>query len=116
MTSDSVPRSAVDVKLDGLPLEIPSERRSLAGICSYLEALALQQERILCSVIVDGESINLTQLPGDPKPFAAIEEAVCLSAVKTLAHYSCHAAKIEVVRGLPPRLPKAKKRRVHRIS
>ena len=50
------------------------------------------------------------------KPFAPIEEAVRLSAVKTLDRYSCHAAEIEVVRGLPPRLPNQKRRRVRRVS
>jgi len=50
------------------------------------------------------------------KPFAAIQEAVRLSAMKVLDHYSCHATEIEVVRGLPPRLPSVKRRRVHRIS
>ena len=73
MTHDSVPHSAVDVKLDGHAVEIPPERRSLGGICAYLEAMALRQERILCSLIVDGESINLTQPPVALKSVASIE-------------------------------------------
>lgn len=73
MTYDSVPHSAVEVKLDGLPLEIPAERRSLRGICSYLESVALHQHRILCSLAVDGAPINLTQPPDDEKSFASIE-------------------------------------------
>jgi hypothetical protein len=82
MTSDSVPRSAVEVKLDGLPLEIPAERRTLGGICSYLESVALHQQRILCSLAVDGAPINLTQPPDDAKPFASIEaETMDLSDV-----------------------------------
>ena len=72
MTHDSVPHNAIDVKLDGHSIEIPSERRSLGGICAYLEAMALRQERILCSLIVDGEPINLTQ-PVVVKSFASIE-------------------------------------------
>lgn len=73
MTYDSVPHSAVEVKLDGLPLEIPAERRSLRGICSYLESVALHQHRILCSLAVDGAPINLTQPPDGEKSFASIE-------------------------------------------
>jgi hypothetical protein len=73
MTFDSVSHGAIEVKLDGLPLEIPSERRSLGGICSYLESVALHQQRILCALAVDGQPINLTQPPEDTKAFATIE-------------------------------------------
>jgi hypothetical protein len=73
MMPDWIPHSAVDVKLDGHSVEIPAERRSLGGICAYLEAMALGKERILCSLIVDGERVNLTQPPGDVKSFASIE-------------------------------------------
>jgi len=82
MTFDSVPQSAVEVKLDGLTLEIPAERRTLGGICSYLESVALHQHRILCSLAVDGAPINLTQPPDDAKSFASIEaETMGLSDV-----------------------------------
>jgi len=82
MTHDSVPHSAVEVKLDGLPLEIPAERQTLGGICSYLESVALHQQRILCSLAVDGTPINLTQPPADTTPFASIEaETMGLSDV-----------------------------------
>jgi len=73
MTSDSLPHSGIDVKLDGLCVEIPPERRSLSGICAYLESMALQRQRILCSLIVDGEPINLTQPPSGAKNFTNIE-------------------------------------------
>jgi len=73
MTFDSVPHSAVEVKLDGLPVEIPVERQTLGGICSYLESVALHQQRILCSLAVDGAPINLTQPPDDSTPFGRIE-------------------------------------------
>ncbi|MDB6037233.1 MAG: hypothetical protein JWM99_1074 [Verrucomicrobiales bacterium] len=82
MTFDSVPQSAVEVKLDGLTLEIPAERRTLGGICSFLESVALHQHRILCSLAVDGAPINLTQPPDDTKTFASIEaETMGLSDV-----------------------------------
>ena len=73
MTYDSVPHSAVEVKLDGLPVNIPAERQTLGGICSYLESVALHQQRILCSLAVDGAPINLTQPPDDATPFGRIE-------------------------------------------
>lgn len=82
MTFDSVPHSAVDVKLDGHSVEIPTERRSLSGICAYLEAMALGRQRILCSVVVDGEPMSLTQPPACAKSFASIEaETMGLSEV-----------------------------------
>lgn len=52
---------SIEVKLDGVCIELPPERRSFIAIRSYLEALALQQQRILCSLNIDGESVNLTQ-------------------------------------------------------
>lgn len=73
MTFDSLPHSGIDVKLDGLSVEIPPERRSLSGICAYLESMALQRQRILCSLVVDGEPINLTQPPSGAKTFSSIE-------------------------------------------
>ena len=73
MTHDSVPHSAIDVRLDGHSVAVPSERQSLGGICAFLEAMALRQERILCSLVVDGEPINLTQPPTSVKSFASIE-------------------------------------------
>ena len=82
MTFDSVPHNAIEVKLDGLALEIPSERRTLRGICSYLESVALYQQRILCSLAVDGAPINLTEPPDDDRAFASIEaETMGLSDV-----------------------------------
>jgi hypothetical protein len=82
MTFDSVPHSAVEVKLDGLTVEIPAERQTLGGICSYLESVALHQQRILCSLAVDGAPINLTQPPADSTPFGRIDaETMGLSDV-----------------------------------
>jgi hypothetical protein len=63
----------VEVKLDGLPVEIPTERRSVSAICSYLESLALQHQRVLCSLNVDGESVSLTQPKNIFHPFSRVE-------------------------------------------
>lgn len=54
----------IEVKLDGLPIEIPAERQSLAAVHSYLELAALQQERILCALSIDGNPVNLSH----PRP------------------------------------------------
>lgn len=56
-----------------MSVEIPPERRTFAAIRSYLESLALQHQRILCAVNVDGEAVNLTLPRMTSKAFAAVE-------------------------------------------
>lgn len=71
----NTPKICVEIEtvLDGLPVKLPSGRRSLNGIRCYLETLALEKQRILCSLSVDGESVNLS-LPFIPqKTFSRIE-------------------------------------------
>ena len=50
------------VMLDGQPVIVPSQRRSLAAIRSYLETLALEQQRLLFSLRIDGARINLSAM------------------------------------------------------
>lgn len=72
----------LEVKLDGVSVEIPPGRRSFVAIRSYLESLALQQQRILCALNVDGESVNLTHSRVPWKSFSQIEgETMSLSEV-----------------------------------
>jgi hypothetical protein len=79
---DSFSAGEVEVKLDGLTVDIPPERRSFTGIRSYLESLALQQQRILCALNVDGEPVNLTQPRRVSKTFAHVEgETMSLNEV-----------------------------------
>jgi hypothetical protein len=79
---DSLPAAGVEVKLDGLPVDVPSERRSFTGIRSYLESLALRQQRILCALNVDGEPANLTGPRSPARPFACVEgETMSLTEV-----------------------------------
>ena len=79
---DLLPARKVEVKLDGLPVEVPQERRSFTGIRTYLESLALQQQRILCALNVDGEPANLTGSRTNSKPFACVEgETMSLNEV-----------------------------------
>ena len=51
----SLARGGIEVFLDGLPIKLPAERRSLPAIRAYLETLALEEERILFSFSIDGE-------------------------------------------------------------
>jgi hypothetical protein len=49
----------VAITLDGLPVKPPAGHCSLGAISCYLETLALERQHILCSLSVDGESVNL---------------------------------------------------------
>jgi len=49
----------VEITLDGMPVELPAGHRSLSAIRCYLETLALEKQRILGSLSVDGEWVNL---------------------------------------------------------
>jgi hypothetical protein len=60
MGSFGSPSGDIEVRLDGTLVVLPPERRSLTAIRSYLESLALHQQRILCWISVDGEPVNLT--------------------------------------------------------
>jgi hypothetical protein len=70
---DSSPCGEVEVKLDGILIEVPSERRSLTAIRSYLESLALQQQRILCALCVDDRPVSLSQCALPKTPFTRVE-------------------------------------------
>ena len=65
--------AALQVMLDGQPVVVPSQRRSLAAIRSYLETLALEQQRILFSFRVDGARVNLSAMLPTQAQFAKVE-------------------------------------------
>ena len=65
----------VDVRLDGLPIRLPSERKSLNAIRSYLETLALEKQRILCAFTVDGEPADIAISVREKGAFARVEGA-----------------------------------------
>ena len=52
-------REGIEVILDGSPVGLPAEYRSLGAIRCHLEALALERQRILYSLSVDGQPVNL---------------------------------------------------------
>ena len=50
------PSDRIEVSLDGVPVRLPSERRSLDAIRCHLETIALRQQRFLGSIRVVGWS------------------------------------------------------------
>lgn len=69
----SLTRGHVAVLLDGLPVGVPVSRRSLTAIHAYLEALALERQRIVCTLIVDGEPADLGQPLNSRETFCRVE-------------------------------------------
>src|SRR5947207_10900444 len=56
----SKPGSRVEVILDGQPVSLPPLRCSLAAIRSYVERMALERQRIICAILVDGQAVDPT--------------------------------------------------------
>jgi hypothetical protein len=69
----STAQSEVEIMLDGVPLKVPAERRSLNAIRSYLDTLALSQQRVLCCFLVDGHQVNRSGPHEELTDFARIE-------------------------------------------
>jgi hypothetical protein len=46
------PGDQIEVLLDGVPVGLPADRRSLSAIRCHLETIALRQQRVLCSLQV----------------------------------------------------------------
>ena len=63
----------VEIILDGLPIVPPVEYRSLPAIRCYLETLALEKQRVLCSLNVDNEPVNLALPMVNPRSFCRVE-------------------------------------------
>ena len=81
-SSKSLLLGAVEIKLDGLIVDVPPTRRTFAAIRSYLESLALKNQRILCALSVDGEPANLIEPRRSSKPFVRMDgETMSLSQV-----------------------------------
>lgn len=74
--------AALTVTLDGQPLLLPPQRRSLAAIRCYLETLAMERQRLLFSFRVDGARVNLSAMLPTHACFAEIEaETIDLAQV-----------------------------------
>ncbi len=65
--------SIIEVTLDGLPVELPSECFSLNAIRCFLEMLALKEQRVLHSLSVDGVPVNPALPMVHPGNFFRIE-------------------------------------------
>ncbi|MGA3265737.1 MAG: hypothetical protein ABSE16_02825 [Verrucomicrobiota bacterium] len=68
----------IKVLLDGLPVNLPAEYRTLNAIRCRLEAVALASQRILSSLTVDGRPVNLA-LP------MRQSGTICLVEARTIA-------------------------------
>ncbi len=62
----------ISVSLDFEPVRLPKGRVSLTAIRSYLETLALANQRVLSEVLVDGSALDLS-LPLDSRSFRRID-------------------------------------------
>ena len=75
-------RADLTVMLDGRPVPLPPQRRSLAAIRSYLETLALEKQRILFSLRIDGARVNLSAMLPTHRKFERVEaETIDLAEV-----------------------------------
>ena len=87
----------IEVLLDGLPIQVPAERQSLIAIRSYLETLALEQQRIVCAFSVDGERANLGHPLANRKTFRRVEaktiqlDQMPLQFLETALQQTAHA-------------------------
>ena len=61
------------ILLDGEPIKLPPGRRSLSGIRSYLETLAMERQRVLRSFSVDGKAHDHNGSSGSRESFARVE-------------------------------------------
>jgi hypothetical protein len=69
----------IEIFLDGLPVELPLERRSLNAIRSFLETTSLERQRLLCMMRIDGQSLDLALPLNQTGPFSRIEaESIAL--------------------------------------
>jgi hypothetical protein len=51
--------AGLTISLDGNPVVLPAQRHSLNSIRCFLETLALEKQRVLCTLNVDGRAANL---------------------------------------------------------
>src|SRR5579863_9253120 len=86
-----------EIFLDGLPVEPPLEHHSLSALRSYLETLSLEKQCVLCSLAVDGQTVNLALPLPQLKVFSRVEaESVTLEdseilLLKTALQQTGHA-------------------------
>jgi hypothetical protein len=90
-------REDVQILLDGSPVKLPPGRRSLNGIQSYLESLALEQQRVLCHLRIDGSPASLSRPTTNKRNFARVEaqsfhlDDLPLQLIRTALDQTAHA-------------------------
>jgi hypothetical protein len=90
-------RDDVEILLDGSPVKLPPGRRSLNGIQSYLETLALEQQRVLCHLSVDGFPASLSRPITNKRNFARVEarsfelDEMPIQLIRTALEQTSHA-------------------------
>src|ERR1700722_10216508 len=69
----------IEIYLDGMPVEKPSEYQSLGAIRLFLETKSLERQRVLCAMSVDGHTINLGLPLNQQRTFSRIDaESIAL--------------------------------------
>jgi len=69
----------IEIYLDGMPMEKPSEYQSLGAIRLFLETKSLERQRVLCAMSVDGHVINLALPLNQQRTFSRIDaESIAL--------------------------------------
>jgi hypothetical protein len=68
----SSPHVQIEVILDGRPVSLPPHRKSPAAIRSFLESLALEQQRVLWSFSVDGDAESSAGVLSAPGQFLRV--------------------------------------------
>lgn len=63
----------LEVLLDGQPVKLPPERSCLSAIRTYLETLALEKDRILCTFHVDGQPVKSARPDRETITFTRVE-------------------------------------------
>lgn len=69
----SRPGSRIEVFLDGKPVALPPLRCTLPAIRSYLERLAMSEQRIICAIFVDGRPLGPDEAISGAEMFARVE-------------------------------------------
>src|SRR5580765_5799094 len=93
----STDQEDVEILLDGSPVKLPPGRRSLNGIQSYLETLALEQQRVLCHLTIDGRPTNLSRPAPTNCNIARVEartfelDDMPLQLIRTALEQTAHA-------------------------
>jgi hypothetical protein len=65
--------SEIEVLLDGVRLDIPAQVSTVAGIRFYIEVIALERHRVLCSMRVDDMELELNSPMFAPCPISRVE-------------------------------------------